>query len=69
VVSYDTGAMKLVMKVGDKEQTYELTANIRVHDVDGSDIKFNDLADKLRKGAKVDIEEKSGRIVAVNLKK
>ena len=69
VVSYDKETMKLVVKHGDKEKTYELTAKIHVHDADGSEIKVKDRADKLKKDTKVDIEEKNGKIVEVNLKK
>ncbi|MBY0523594.1 MAG: hypothetical protein K2R98_09345 [Gemmataceae bacterium] len=69
VVSYDKDSMKLIVKVADKEKTYELTAKIHVHDVDGSEIKPKDRSDKLKKDTKIDIEEKNGKLVEINLKK
>jgi hypothetical protein len=69
VVSYDKDTMKLVVKVGDKERTLQLTAKTHVHDVDDSEIKVKDRPDKLKKGTKIDIEEKNGKLVEINLKK
>jgi len=69
VISYDPESMKLVVRVGAQEKTYDLTAKVRVHDIDGSEIKLRDRADKLAKNAKVDIDEMNGKIVGVNLKK
>lgn len=69
MVSYDPETMQLVVKVGNKQKTCVLSNGLRVHDVDGSEMKAKDRADKLRKGTRVDIDEKDGNIVAVNLKK
>lgn len=69
VVSYDKETMKLVVKVGDKEKTYTLTAKTHVHDVDDKEISAKDRADKLKKGQKLEIEEEKGKIVEINLKK
>lgn len=69
VVSYDPEMMKLVVRVGSTETSYDLTAKTPVHDVGGSEIKVRDRADKLKKDAKVDIEEKNGKVVGINLKK
>jgi len=69
VVSYDKDTMKLVVKHGDKEKTYQLTAKTHVHDVDDKEIKPVDRPDKLKKDIKVDIEEKNGKLVEINIKK
>jgi len=53
--------MHLVVKVGSAERGYELTAKIRVHDVDGSEIKLRERADKFKKDTRVDIDEKNGK--------
>ena len=69
VVSYDKDKMSLVVKVGDKDKTYELPAKVHVHDVDGKEVKLKDRADKLKKDVKVEIEEKNGKVIEINLKK
>jgi hypothetical protein len=69
VVSYDKDTMKLVVKVGDKERTYDLPAKVHVHDVTGKEIPVKGRADKLKKGTKIEIEEKSGKVEEINIKK
>jgi hypothetical protein len=69
VVSYDPEMMKLIVRVGSAEKSYDLTAKTPVHDVDGSEIKLRNRTDKLKKDTKVDIEEKNGKFVGVTLKK
>lgn len=69
VVSYDKETMKLVVKVGDKEKTYTLTAKTHVHDVNDNEISAKDRPDKLKKGQKIKIEEEKGKVVEINLKK
>jgi hypothetical protein len=68
VVSYDKDTMKLVVKVGDKERTLELKKNTHVHDTDGKEIKAQDRAAKLKKDVKIEIEEKDGKVVEINIK-
>jgi hypothetical protein len=68
VVSYDPEMMKLVVRIGSTDKTYDLTARTAVHDVDGSEIKLGKRADKLKPNARVDIDEKDGKVV-VTLKK
>jgi hypothetical protein len=67
VVSYDKG--KLVVKVGEKEQTFDLGSKVHVHAANGDEIKLADRGKHLKKGVKVEIEEKEGKIVEVNIKK
>jgi len=69
VVSYDKDTMKLVVKVADKDKTYELKATTHVHDVDGKEVSAKQRPDKLKKDAKVELVEKNGKLVEINLKK
>ena len=69
VVSYDKDTGKLVVKVGDKERVFELKASTHVHDVDGKEIRAKDRPDKLKKDVKIEIEEKDGKLIEINLKK
>lgn len=67
VVSYEKN--KLTVKVGGKEQTYDLPDKVHVHDVDGKEIKPADRAARLKKDVKVDLELKEGKVVEVNILK
>ena len=70
IVSYDPATNKLVVEVAGKERTIEVTKSLHVHDTDGKRLKAKDeLKDKLKKGVKVEIEEKDGAVVEVILKK
>ena len=61
--------MQLTVKIGDKEKTYKLKKGTHIHDVDGKEIKGKAVAQKLKKGVKIDIEEEDGEIKEINIKK
>lgn len=61
--------MNLTVTIGDKEKTYKLEKKTHVHDVDGSELKGKKVAEKLKKGVKIDIEEEDGKIKEINIKK
>jgi hypothetical protein len=67
VVKFDKGT--LTVKMGDKEKTYKVEKGTHVHDVDGKELKGKAVAKKLKKGTKIDIEEKDGKIEEINIKK
>ena len=69
VVSYDKDTQKLVVKVGDKDRTLELTKNTHVHDVNGKEVSSKERADKLKKDTKLDVVEKNGKLIEINIKK
>ena len=46
-----------------------MSAKTHVHDVDDKEIKVKDRPDKLKKGQKIEIEEKGGKVIEINLKK
>jgi hypothetical protein len=60
---------KMVLKEGDKERTFVLKKTVHVHDVDDKEVKVKDRPDKLKKGVKIEIEEKDGKIEEINIKK
>jgi hypothetical protein len=69
VVSYDKDTQKLVVKMGDKERTLELTKATHVHDANGKEVSAKDRAGKLTKETKLDVVEKNGKLVEINIKK
>jgi hypothetical protein len=69
VVSYDKDKLKLVVKIGDKQKTYDLPAKVHVHDPDDKEIKLKDRPKFLKKGTKVEIVEKDGKVEEINIKK
>jgi hypothetical protein len=69
VVSYDKDTMKLVVTEGKKERTLELKKGTHVHDVDGKEVRLKDRPDKLKKGVVIDIEEKDGKLLEINILK
>ncbi len=60
---------KVVVKVGEKEQSIELAKGVKVLDADGKPVKGKDLANVLNKDAKVDLTEADGKVTEIKLKK
>jgi hypothetical protein len=68
VVKYEKG--KLTFKTDGKEETVEMKKDRpHLHAADGKRIKMADYAKHLKKGVKLDIERKDGKIVELTLKK
>src|SRR5262245_37739491 len=67
VVSYDKDTMKLIVLEGKKERTLDLKKGTHVHDVDGKEVSFKARPDKLKKGVLIDIEEKDGKVLEINI--
>jgi hypothetical protein len=60
---------KVVVKVGEKEQSIELVKGTKVVDADGKPVKGKDLADALKAGVKVDLTEADGKVSEIKIKK
>lgn len=60
---------KVVVKVGEKEQSIELVKGVKVTDADGKPIKGKDRADVLKAGVKVDLTETDGKVTEIKIKK
>jgi|SRR6516164_6055774 hypothetical protein len=60
---------KVVVKVGEKEQSIELGKGVKVTDADGKPVKGKDLGDAFKTGAKVDLTEADGKVTEIKIKK
>jgi len=67
VVSYDHPTGKLVVKVGEQERAIVLAPRSHVHDPDGYEVRGTDRIEKLKPGVKLEIVEKDGRLIEINL--
>jgi len=69
VVSYDKDTQKLVVKQGDKERAVVLAKSTHVNDVNGKEVSAKDWAGKLTKDTKVEVVEKNGKLIEININK
>ena len=58
----------LVVKVGDKEQTID-HKHVKIHAADGKLLEGKHIGEALQKGTKVELTEKDGKVVKVQIKK
>jgi methionine-rich copper-binding protein CopC len=60
---------KVVVKVGEKEQSIELAKGIKVTDADGNQVKKKKLANVLNKDTKIELTETDGKVTEIKIKK
>jgi hypothetical protein len=60
---------KVIVKVGEKEQSIELAKGVKVLDADGKAVKGKNLAAALTKDVKVDLTEADGKVTEIKIKK
>jgi len=60
---------KVVVKVGEKEQSIELAKGVKVTDADGNPVKGKNVANVLAKDTKVELTEADGKVTEIKIKK
>jgi hypothetical protein len=58
----------LIVKVGDKEKTIE-HKHVEIYSADGALLVGKNIGEALREGTKVELTEKDGKVVKVQIKK
>jgi hypothetical protein len=68
VVSFDKKKGTLVVKVEGKERKYQVDKKTHVHDLKGKEVKYANFAKHLKKGVRVEVEDKDGKVIEINIK-